>query len=60
MKLHPELSDMPKNNQSLQRLCEAAVEVWEQFEVELLDQLVESMPRRIEAIVNAKGWYTKY
>ncbi|KJZ67977.1 hypothetical protein HIM_12634 [Hirsutella minnesotensis 3608] len=57
---HPELADFPKNNQSKQRLCEAAVEAWEEFEDGVLQNLVESMPRRLEAVRSAKGWYTKY
>ncbi|KJZ69944.1 hypothetical protein HIM_10667 [Hirsutella minnesotensis 3608] len=57
-KNHPELADFPKSNQSKQRLCEAAVEAWEEFEDGVLQNLVESMPRRLEAVRSAKGWYT--
>jgi hypothetical protein len=60
VRLHPELSDMKSNNISKQRLCEAAVEAWELLEDDLLNKLIESMPRRIAATVRAKGWYTKY
>jgi predicted nuclease with RNAse H fold len=57
---YPELSLMPKNSASMQRLCEAAVEVWEEFDEDLLATLIESMPRRLEAVIAARGWYTKY
>ncbi|KJZ70846.1 hypothetical protein HIM_09760 [Hirsutella minnesotensis 3608] len=59
-KNHPELSDLPKNNDSKQRLCEAAVEACEELEDDTLNHLIESMPRRLKAVVEAKGWYTKY
>jgi transposase len=57
---HPELSGMPKNNTSKQRLCEAAVEAWEDIREEVLDHLCQSMRRRLEAVIAANGWYTKY
>jgi transposase len=57
---YPELGTLPKNESSLQKLISAAIEVWEQFDIELINQLIDSMPRRIAAVVAAKGWYTKY
>ncbi|VVT53887.1 uncharacterized protein SAPINGB_P003800 [Magnusiomyces paraingens] len=59
-KRFPELSLLPQNNQSLNKLCEAAVEVWEDFHQDLINKLVLSMPRRLQAVVDANGWYTKY
>ncbi|KHO10598.1 Nuf2 family protein [Metarhizium robertsii ARSEF 23] len=59
-KLYSELSVAPKNNSTLQRLCEAAIEVWEELSDELLENLIESMPRRLDAVIAASGWYTKY
>lgn len=59
-KRHPELAGMTSNNQAKQRLCEAAIESWEQLEDDLLNKLIDSMPRRIAAVVSARGWYTKY
>ncbi|VVT43788.1 uncharacterized protein SAPINGB_P000146 [Magnusiomyces paraingens] len=56
----PELSLLPQNNQSLNKLGEAAVEVWEDFHQDLINKLVLSMPRRLQAVVDANGWYTKY
>jgi transposase len=56
----PELSSLPKNNEALARLERAAVEVWEDFEDDLLEKLIESMPRRMTACIAANGWYTKY
>jgi hypothetical protein len=57
---HPELSSMPKNDKTLQRLCEAAVEAWYEMDEEILDNLVSLMKNRLEAVIKADGWYTKY
>lgn len=59
-KQYPELSYAPKNNSTLQRLCEAAIEVWEDLEDDVIENLINSMPRRLEAVVAANSWYTKY
>jgi transposase len=34
--------------------------VWEDLEPEVFDNLIMSMPRRVTALYNAKGWYTQY
>lgn len=60
LKRYPELATMPKNNQAMQRLCKAATAVWLDFGLDLVNSLMDSMPRRIEAARQAKGWYTKY
>lgn len=59
-KAYPELTIMPKNNLTLQRLREAAADVWENLKEEVLHSLIESMPRRLEAVIEARGWYKKY
>ena len=41
-------------------LFEALVEGWNGLPQSLLVSLVESMPRRIEAVIAAKGYATKY
>ena len=33
---------------------------WEKIEPPVCQNLIESMPRRIEAVLKAKGGYTKY
>ena len=36
------------------------LELWERVEAKVYQNLIESMPRRVEAILKAKGNYTKY
>ena len=42
------------------QLWERIQEVWEGIPVEECQKLIESMPRRVQAVVKAKGGYTKY
>ena len=57
---NPELSDIPKNAASYKALVRVVIVVWDKFEEDLLNRLMESMVRRLEAVVEADGWYTKY
>jgi hypothetical protein len=51
---------MPKNDELLQQLYEAAVEIWEEIELSMIKNLVGSIRRRLAAVIAAYGWYTKY
>jgi class 3 adenylate cyclase len=51
---------MPKTDEAKQALIAAAIELWEEIEPEVIDNLVNSMKRRMQAVVRAHGWYTKY
>lgn len=57
---HPELLDMGNSMQALDLLEMAAVEAWEGLEDRVLQNLIHSMRRRLQAVINADGWYTKY
>ncbi len=52
-----EYQTVPKNNDEL---WQRVVEIWNGLEAELCLKLVESMPRRIAAVLAAKGGHTKY
>lgn len=43
-----------------QELFSAALDAWQSVPKERLEKLVESMPRRMKAVINAKGYATKY
>jgi hypothetical protein len=59
-KAQPDLGNMPKTKASMALLVKTAIEVWEDFEVDLFNRLVESVKRRLQAVIDSKGWYTKY
>jgi transposase len=52
-----EYQTVPKNNDEL---WQRVVEIWNGLEADLCLGLVESMPRRIAAVLAAKGGHTKY
>jgi len=60
MERFPELTAMPKNDASKTALVRAAVVVWEEIAEEVFEKLIDSMVRRLQAVIQAKGWYTKY
>jgi transposase len=41
-------------------LVEVVQEEWRKIPLEVLQNLISSMPRRIAATIKAKGWHTKY
>ena len=41
-------------------LSKALEEAWRLIEADLLEKLVRSMPKRINAVITSEGWYTKY
>ncbi len=45
---------------NLQQLCDAIMSIWTKISEECFQHLVESMPRRIKAVLKAKGGLTRY
>ena len=58
--LKEKLAQYEKPAQSVTELWERVQEEWEKIPVEVCQNLIESMPRRLAAVVRAKGGYTKY
>jgi hypothetical protein len=50
----------PSDNESFDTLIQAAQDVWGKIKDELLCKLSDTMSHRIQAVLDAKGWYTKY
>jgi hypothetical protein len=57
---YPELVDAPNTAATLEHLIEAAIETWERLEEDLLNKLIDTMENRVQAVLKADGWYTKY
>ena len=49
--------ELPKG---ISELWERAEAEWNKIEKEVCQNLIESIPRRVEAVIKAKGGYTKY
>ena len=43
-----------------QKLQDRLSEIWWDIGEDVLDGLIESMPRRVKALIAARGWYTPY
>jgi hypothetical protein len=39
---------------------DAAQEAWERIDQEWIDGLIDTIGRRIKAVIKARGWQTKY
>ena len=62
MDKHSPLAESPKKTKgdSRKMACFQAAEAWSKITLEKVQNLNRSMPRRIEAVIKAKGGHTKY
>ena len=60
-KVYPDLNSLEgKGDEAESKLFGILQEAWGNIREEVIDGLVESMPRRVAALVAAEGWHTKY
>jgi hypothetical protein len=59
-RLYPELEIAPDTEATLDLLVQAAQEVWHAIDIGILHRLVMTVQIRVEAVIEADGWYTKY
>ncbi|THC88386.1 hypothetical protein EYZ11_012163 [Aspergillus tanneri] len=60
LELHPYLYLQGKSQSDWRNFEEAIQEAWWAIPQALIDNLIDSMPRRVMAVYRARGWYTKY
>jgi transposase len=58
--LHPELEHAHDDPTTLEALIEAAQEAWNSIDQGILYRLATTMENRVQAVIDAEGWYTKY
>ena len=58
--LKKKLAEYEQPPKGILELWERAEAEWNKIDKEVCQNLIESMPRRIEAVIGAKGGYTKY
>lgn len=57
----PDIEQVGGSDDMIQEaLFQALKEAWPRIRQKLLNVLIESMKSRINAVIEAKGWYTKY
>ena len=54
------LADYETPASGVEELWECCQVEWEKIPKEVCQNLIESMPRRVEAVIKAKGGHTKY
>lgn len=59
-KLRPDLIDMRNNDETKHILIETAQQAWSELDLDQMRHLSETMPHRVQAIIESGGWYTKY
>ena len=59
-KIRPDLLHMKNNDKTKRILVETAQIAWQNIDMRHLEHLVETMPNRVEAIIESEGWYTPY
>lgn len=58
---YPEIRYSTQGEQAIKDAMQRVLpELWERIDLEFLTKLAQSMPRRIRAVIEANGWYTKY
>jgi hypothetical protein len=60
LKLHPLLFEEERVQTDWKNFHEAIQEAWWAIPQTSIEHLINSMPRRTEAVIQACGWYTKY
>jgi transposase len=60
LKNHPEIEAMGTGEEALKALEDALIEAWNDLPDGLFEQCADSMPYRVQAVIDAKGWHTKY
>ena len=60
IRAHPELVSMGNSDTAMDHLIECAREAWESLAEGMLNKLAEGMQKRVDAVLKAQGWYTKY
>jgi hypothetical protein len=61
MEMFPDFSaSSGSGEEDIKQLEECLKAAWDALDDDFFIALVESMPRRIQACIEAKGWHTKY
>ena len=61
LKHHPELLEVSgDNNKVREAMIKAMIDVWPKVGRELMNNLIDSMTTRVNAVLLAEGWYTRF
>jgi hypothetical protein len=60
LELFPELKDLEAGEEAKEALERALIIAWDSIDHTIIESCMESMCRRRDAVIAAKGWHTKY
>ena len=58
--LYPDIWELKQNALDIAEFTAKLEECWQAIDQAKLDALILSLPRRLEAVRKARGWYTRY
>ena len=58
--IRPDLDAIQNKTQQRETLLEVLPLAWKAIKPDIFKGVLESMPRRIQALIDARGWHTKY
>lgn len=58
--VRPDIDSITNKDRQKEALIEALPRAWKLIPRRIVEEVVNSMPRRIEALIAAQGWHTKY
>ena len=58
--LFPHVRDLKDNEADKAEFKRCVKLAWEAIETPVIQRLVSSLPRRLAAVIRARGWYTRY
>jgi len=59
-KLDPKLDRITNKDAQRDRLCQVLPKAWEQIPAETVQGCLDSIRLRLQAVIDADGWHTKY
>ena len=58
--LRPDIDAVTNKERQKEILCDTLPQAWNDIRASIIDKCVESMPDRIQAVIDANAWQTKY
>jgi len=60
-RMYPDVVNLQGSPQTMQRRLAAILpQVWEEIRERYFETILDSMPERVQAVIDARGWYTRY
>ena len=57
---HLKLLELGKDKNAHKAMTTVLVEIWKKLGRKLMDNLINSMTTRVNAVLEAEGWYTRF